>query len=373
MKIVIPTAGNDSIHVHVDPIEQQGSINLTTSSKQILQATPQDSSGSLVREEEEESENEDISQGQTDFVRRAGRIMSLEAPAMPPSHPTVTTSQQLFRLPHLCFTPPLGLPAPAPAPAPALPLVTDHSPPGQTVARIPLEKAGVFQQEGHSEGGQVLDSMASRNRTEAMSTDEPQGALDHVGNEDTNAAGLREAIDERGNQRMDDQATATSVIGLPGVHGNEDQNGATSRDMNTNESGPVGREKAPENERDRITHNMDVDQPNSGDEGCTAGKRKEKGKGSSVRRSDRKRKTPPLPERHGASRSNPKPTSRKKAKSREQPPKPAPMPEPRMKLTVRPDFGRIERNYFEEIEIGGTSKLIDMIDLTQDMVGHRLT
>ena len=55
----------------------------------------------------------------------------------------------------------------------------------------------------------------------------------------------------------------------------------------------MGKDKALENERERAARDMDVDQPNSGNKGYDV----EKGKGASLRRSDRKRKTPPLPKR----------------------------------------------------------------------------
>jgi hypothetical protein len=64
----------------------------------------------------------------------------------------------------------------------------------------------------------------------------------------------------------------------------------------------------------------------------------------------------------------PQPTSR---------PRPRPRRKPKLalgrKLHPQPEpLNFIERNYFEEIELGGISRLVDMVDLTQDMVGHSM-
>jgi hypothetical protein len=116
--------------------------------------------------------------------------------------------------------------------------------------------------------------------------------LNQVG-KDTFVAGLCEAIGIDGNGRMEDQTTETSVSGVPGISRNK-----TAReqgdDMDTNDNGPVDAiagAKASENERDMVSQQMDVDQSNSGDEGCDV----EKGKGTSLRRLDRKHKMPPPP------------------------------------------------------------------------------
>ena len=289
------------IHAHVDAVEQEG-LN-AIASKQLMQATPSEArSGSLPCEEEEESDNEDASQGKTDFLRKAGSIGALEVPPMPPSDPTIMTSQQPSPLPHPCVASPLSLSA--------TPHIMERSPPVQAPTRIPSELHEIPRQGGRSGGDQVSNSMITHAGAEATTTDEPQ----EIGNEDAHAA-----------------------------------------------DGPP---EALEIERDRATQDMDVDQSNSGDEGCNVAK----GRGTSLRRSDRKRKTPPPPppEREGTSRG--KPASRKKVKSKEQPLKPAPKPAPGIKSNLHTDVGSIERSYFEEIEIGGTTRLVDMVDLTQDMV-----
>jgi len=183
----------------------------------------------------------------------------------------------------------------------------------------------VSQQGGRPGGNQVLNSMASPRGAEGTTMNEPQDVQDHIGNEDAhNADGPLDAI---------------------------------------------GRANALENERDRVAEDMDVEQSNSGDKGYDVAK----GKGTSLRRSDRKQKMPPSPEREGVNRGKPQPASRKKAKSKEQPLKPMPKPEPGMKSNLHPDVGSIECNYFEEIQIGGATRLVDIIDLTQDMVGHLST
>jgi hypothetical protein len=88
------------------------------------------------------------------------------------------------------------------------------------------------------------------------------------------------------------------------------------------------RAKALENEREVVSQQTDVDQSNSGDEGCDV----DKGKGTSLRRSDRKHKTPPPPKCEGTNRGRPKPTSRKKVQSKEPHLKPRAKPEPRKNL-----------------------------------------
>ena len=61
-------------------------------------------------------------------------------------------------------------------------------------------------------------------------------------------------------------------------------------------------------------------------------------------------------------------TSRPRSRSR---PKPKPKPKPESKIQSRAQsVDAVERNYFEEIEFGGVSRLVDIIDLTQDMVCH---
>jgi hypothetical protein len=60
--------------------------------------------------------------------------------------------------------------------------------------------------------------------------------------------------------------------------------------------------------------------------------------------------------------------SRSRSRSR---PKPKPKPKPGSKIQLRAQsVDAVERNYFEEIEFGGVSRLVDIIDLTQDMVSH---
>ena len=248
--------------------------------------------------------------------------------------------------------------------------------------------------------------MASHGGIGATTIDDPVDVQNQVG-KDPRVAGLREAVGVDGNGRMEDQTTETSVSRVPGISGNEtaseqgedmgtNDNGPVDamarakasenerdvvsqqtaseqgEDMDTNDNGPVdamAREKASENERDVVSQQMDVDPSNSGDEGCDV----DKGKGTSLRRSDRKRKTPPPPQREGTTRGRPKPASRKTVQSKEPRLKPRAKPEPGKQPTFQPDSGSLQRNYFEEIEIRGTSRLVDMIDLTQDMVGRLST
>jgi hypothetical protein len=51
-------------------------------------------------------------------------------------------------------------------------------------------------------------------------------------------------------------------------------------------------------------------------------------------------------------------------------PRPRPKPEPKIHPRAQSVNDVVERNYFEEIEFGGMSRLVDIIDLTQDMVSR---
>jgi hypothetical protein len=65
----------------------------------------------------------------------------------------------------------------------------------------------------------------------------------------------------------------------------------------------------------------------------------------------------------------PLPPPKTKLKPRPKP-KPKPEPEPKIQSRAQSADDVVERNYFEEIEFGGMSRLVDIIDLTQDMVSH---
>ena len=119
----------------------------------------------------------------------------------------------------------------------------------------------------------------------------------------------------------------------------------------------MGRAKASNNEENRVSQHKDVNQSDSGNDGSNV----ENGNDTSPRRLNRKQKMPPPSKHKGTTRSKP---SRKKAKSRDQPLKVV----HGKTYSLQPDFGGIARSYFEEIAIGGATKLVDMIDLTQDMV-----
>jgi hypothetical protein len=345
---------------HLDATDQAG-LNPPASQEQILQSRHEHHSGSFLREEEEEdSDNENDGQDRTGFLRGVGPLMALGAPPMPSSHPTVAAS--LPQSPGPSTTSPPSMPAP--------PLATDRSPLVKEPAQTPSEQLAISHSGGRSGGDQVPTNMASHSGIGATAMDDSMDVPNQVG-KDTCVTGLCEAIGIGGNGRLEDQTTETSVSGVPGISGNE-----TAReqgdDMDTNDNGPVDAmagAKASENERDVVSQQMDVDQSHSGDEGCDV----EKGKGTSLRRSDRKRKTPPPPEREGTNRGRPKPASRKRVQSKEPRLKPRAKPKPVKKPTIQPNSGSLERNYFEEIEIGGTSRLVDMIDLTQDMVGRLST
>ena len=286
----------------------------------------------MLREEEEESDNEDGNQGKTNPIR------ALDAPPVPPSDPTVTASQQ----------------------------------------PSPLRQSCVTQKGGRSGGDQVSNSMESHSRAEATTTDEPHDVQDRFGSDDAHAVdgradamGRERVLENESEMASRDMDVDQSNLGDKNydmAKGKDMQDRIGNEDAHTVDGrvNAMGREKASRNQRERATQDMDVDQSNPGDKGYDVAK----AKGTGLRRSDRKRKTPPPPEREGKNRGKPKPASRNKAKSKEQPSKLALKPEPGRKSNPHRDAGGIERNYFEEIEIGATSRLVDMIDLTQDMVSH---
>jgi outer membrane biosynthesis protein TonB len=82
-----------------------------------------------------------------------------------------------------------------------------------------------------------------------------------------------------------------------------------------------------------------------------------------------KRKNPTREAKAKKTNELPPPPPKTKLKSRPKP-KPKPKPEPKIQPRVHPLGDAVERNYFEEIEFGGMSRLVDIIDLTQDMVSH---
>ena len=64
----------------------------------------------------------------------------------------------------------------------------------------------------------------------------------------------------------------------------------------------------------------------------------------------------------------PPPKTKLKSRSRSRS-RPKPKPGSKIQSPVQ-SVDAVERNYFEEIEFGGVSRLVDIIDLTQDMVSH---
>ena len=67
------------------------------------------------------------------------------------------------------------------------------------------------------------------------------------------------------------------------------------------------------------------------------------------------------------------PTREAKSKRKHEPPPPPPRPRPKPIRRLKPkqqaqSINLAQRNYFEEIELGGVSRMVDMIDLTQDIV-----
>jgi hypothetical protein len=65
----------------------------------------------------------------------------------------------------------------------------------------------------------------------------------------------------------------------------------------------------------------------------------------------------------------PLPPPKTKLKPRPKP-KPKPEPKPTIQSQVQSADDVVQCNYFEEIEFGGISRLVDIIDLMQDMVSH---
>jgi hypothetical protein len=93
------------------------------------------------------------------------------------------------------------------------------------------------------------------------------------------------------------------------------------------------------------------------------------------------RKKSPSPAEHetvhsGEKRKNPTRAAKSKAKPAPSPPparrkpKPKPKPAPASKPKSRAQSNDHVRSYFEEIEFGGISGIVEMMDLTQDIVSH---
>lgn len=74
--------------------------------------------------------------------------------------------------------------------------------------------------------------------------------------------------------------------------------------------------------------------------------------------------------RSGEQRKNPTRAAKRKPMYKPSPAPPKPKPIPRIKPQSRAQTTLVERNYFEEIEFGGITSIVDMIDLTQDIVSH---
>jgi hypothetical protein len=118
--------------IHVDATNQVG-LNPPTSQEQILQSRHEHHSGSFLREEEEDSDNENDGQDQMGFLRGVGPLMVLRAPPMPSSHPTVAASQS--QSPGLSTTSPPSMPAP--------PLAMDRSLLVKEPAQTPSEQLAI--------------------------------------------------------------------------------------------------------------------------------------------------------------------------------------------------------------------------------------
>ena len=87
------------------------------------------------------------------------------------------------------------------------------------------------------------------------------------------------------------------------------------------------------------------------------------------------KKLPPTPDckgiRSSEKRKNPTRAAKTKKMQKPPPPPPRPKPKPRIKPKSGAEFiDLVERNYFEEIEFGDISRIVDMIDVTQDIVSH---
>jgi hypothetical protein len=79
----------------------------------------------------------------------------------------------------------------------------------------------------------------------------------------------------------------------------------------------------------------------------------------------------------GEKRKNPTREAKAKNKLELPPPLPRPRPKPKPRPRLKPKsraqpIDLVECNYFEEIEFGGVSRIVDMVDLMQDIVGRSL-
>jgi hypothetical protein len=136
-----------------------------------------------------------------------------------------------------------------------------------------------------------------------------------------------------------------------------DQNGGSAVGADGTDVGPKG-------SGGKADNGMDVDSDQN-----AGGASPSNGKKADTRSSARKRKNPPQPQPNGKNKGKPAPKLKPKQK-----PKPTHMlklqPQSQAKLRGRSPESQptIMHNYFEEIEINGGSRLVDMYDLTQVMV-----
>jgi hypothetical protein len=354
-------AAGSNLFIYLGPTEQLGPANPVTVSRLLLHTAPD---GSPQREEQEESDEEDDN-----------RDGSAEGSLTSPSHPIPRTDSPRS-LPEPFITHPIPLPASAFAnDSTAIPPANSSLPLNEAPEAVSSGQVNSTEREGggQSEGEKL--SVAGQGGSEIMSTEKRQGLQGHGGNEDPSTASVREVIgaNQHGEDRTMDVGRDNSGGPCGAACFDANQNGRSAisgcdQDVEEHHSEDPGRA----DEKESVDQNMDVDQTSFGEVGSAnvvVGSSNTMEKERGIRRSDRKRKTPPPPEREGMNRGKPKPTDKKKAKSKKpSSPKPKPKPKPEPELKSNPHPNSVERSYFEEIEFGGISRLVDMIDLTQDMV-----
>ena len=170
----------------------------------------------------------------------------------------------------------------APPVPPSDPTVTASQKPS------PLPQSCVTQQGRQSGGDQVSNSMGSQNRAEAMTTDEPHDVPDRFGSDDAHAVdGQADAMGrervlenerERASRDMDVDQSNLGDKNHDMAKGKDVQDHIGNENTNDVADGRVdvmGREKVLETERDGATQNMDVDQSNPSDKGYNVVKGKD--------------------------------------------------------------------------------------------------
>jgi hypothetical protein len=178
-------------------------------------------------------------------------------------------------------------------------------------------------------------------------------------------AGVAQQVEQSGRAGGEDENPSAMDVDedTADVANQGEQSGAVDVDMregSMNEHDKVPNDATPESSPRKTPSPFDDSLSNEKDSPMAGEKRKNPTREAKTKKTDELLLPPPKTKLKPRSRSRPRPK-----------PKPKPKPKPESKIQSRAQsVDAVERNYFEEIEFGGVSRLADIIDLTQDMVSH---